>query len=305
MSEDSDFVGEREQSYEISQIEDKSVVIARRLVRYILAYAESQNTIMNRERLSKALRDFYKEENSKSVPFSIIFEHVNQILFDTYGYELRGISSKAKTSGNLITSGNNSNESEIVDEPQLGAKATHFILLNKLPYLKNFDEFKLEQSIDNYNEMVDQDEYLGDDMERASLNTLENKLGTDQEFAFNGITLIVLCIILFSKNNVLHQELVSYIKSFGVPIDGTDIPILKCSLDELLKTLEKKEYIVKLEETSDIEGSVVMYRIGRRTKYEFDIKSLIRLVEEVMGLSSEQSETLKADIQKTIGDAYK
>ncbi|SMN20824.1 similar to Saccharomyces cerevisiae YDR288W NSE3 Essential subunit of the Mms21-Smc5-Smc6 complex [Maudiozyma saulgeensis] len=321
MNEEADYSDSRESSNGTAAVESKIAIITIRLTRYILAHSESQNTIISRDKLLKTLRDFYKEENCRPVVFAVIFDQVNQVLSETYGYELRGIEAKSKTakgkaqdnSGSMTQGGGDPSSisgTTVTDAatPSLGAKATHFILLNKLAYLSHFENFKLDQTIGLYNDTIDQDEYIGDDMSRSNVNTLESRLGVDQEMALQGITCLFLCIILFSKNNILHQEIIVYLSKFGIPVDGTEIPIIGMSLDDFIKHIEKKEYIVKLEEkptgndnSSNMTG-ITIYRIGRRTKYEFDVSSLVKMLEQIMGITVDN--TLLEDIKKSVGNAY-
>ncbi|CCD24055.1 Smc5-Smc6 complex subunit NSE3 NDAI_0C03950 [Naumovozyma dairenensis CBS 421] len=304
MSDSEEYI---EQSATPTYGQNKTNTVAIMAVRYLLSSAESQNTIITQSKLKTVLRDIYSQQKISNIPFNKVFAEINNILGDVYGYELKGLPSKI-VNNNVTNSNNNSNKNpgnrtkEV--EEALGYRATCYILVNKMPYLKNFDEFKLLQSIRTYEDLVVDGQYVGDDVGLENLNTLENKLSVDQDLVFKGLLSVILCIVLFSKNNILHQELLSALEKFGVPTDGTKIPILKWSIDDLMKNLEKKEYLVKLEEKSDIEGSLILYRIGRRTQAEFGLDSLLMLVQEIMNLDGPEAEGLKEDIQKSIGDAY-
>ncbi|CAB4254946.1 similar to Saccharomyces cerevisiae YDR288W NSE3 Essential subunit of the Mms21-Smc5-Smc6 complex [Maudiozyma barnettii] len=318
MNEEAVYSDSGESSNGPTAIDVKLSIVTIRLTRFILAHSVSQNTIISRDKLLKTLRELYKEENCRPVGFATIFEQVNQMLSDTYGYEFRGIEAKSKTNkvkahdnnGSGTQVGGESAMTSVTDtaSASLGAKATHFILLNKLLYMSHFENFKLDQTIALYNDTIDQDEYVGDDMSRGNVNTLESRLGVDQEMALQGITCLFICIILFSNNNILHQEIIVYLNKFGIPVDGTEIPIIGMSLDDFIKHIEKKEYIVRLEEKptgNDAASNTVgitLYRIGRRTKYEFDVSSLVQMLEQMMGITVDS--TLLEDIKKSVADAY-
>ena len=273
--------------------QSRNLNVARRAVRFVLANTESQNTIISRARLQNAIRDAAVEEHSQKSNFFQVYQDINAILGDVFGYELRGILSRnANSSGGIA-----------MDESE-GSKAQSFILLNKMRYIAGFEEFKVAQQSQSFNDMIINGAYIGAEMDTPSNFTLKNKLSTDQDMVFKGILSVVLCIVLFSKNNILHQELLKGLGKFGIPTDGSHINILNYSIDDLLKILERKEYISKLEEKSDIEGDVVMYRVGRRTKAEFDLDALVNLVRTLLGLPEDQLPDLKGDIAKSIGDSY-
>lgn len=278
---------------------NKTTLVARKVVRFILSNIESQNTILSRNRLQNVIREVSQQENCVRVSFTLLFDEINKILRDVYGYELRGL--PPRFSGSTVAS--SAGQTTGLDE-QSNAKAQHFIVLNDMPFIASLDNFKLGQSVKTYEELIVNGEYVGDDMSFESENTVNTKLNVDQDLALKGLLSVILCIILFSKNNILQGELTKYLEAFGVPIDGSKIPILKLSIEELLKLLDRLEYIVKLEEKSDMEGDTVSYRIGRRTQAEFELDSLVTLVQEVMGLSEGQYSTLKEDIEKSIADSY-
>ncbi|EHN03018.1 Nse3p [Saccharomyces cerevisiae x Saccharomyces kudriavzevii VIN7] len=255
--------------------------VARKAVRYVLSRAESQNSIITRNKLLSVIHDTAQEENAAKLSFGVMFMDINAILDNVYGFQLIGLPSKNNISTGGNSSNNNTNKS--IDEP-LGHRAQRFILLNNAPYLKNLDDFKLLQSVRTYDQLIVNGEYVGDDIGLESTNTLESKLSTDQDLVYKGVLSVVLCVIFFSKNNILHQELIKYLETFGIPSDGSKIPILNTPIEDLIKTLEKREYIAKLEEKSDTDGEVISYRIGRRTQAEFGLKSLEVLVQEIMGL---------------------
>ncbi|CAI4058760.1 hypothetical protein SKDZ_04G4880 [Saccharomyces kudriavzevii ZP591] len=275
--------------------------VARKAVRYVLSRAESQNSIITRNKLLSVIHDTAQEENAAKLSFGVMFMDINAILDNVYGFQLIGLPSKNNISTGGNSSNNNTNKS--IDEP-LGHRAQRFILLNNAPYLKNLDDFKLLQSVRTYDQLIVNGEYVGDDIGLESTNTLESKLSTDQDLVYKGVLSVVLCVIFFSKNNILHQELIKYLETFGIPSDGSKIPILNTPIEDLIKTLEKREYIAKLEEKSDTDGEVISYRIGRRTQAEFGLKSLEVLVQEIMGLEEDQSKSLHDDIVKSIGDSY-
>ena len=232
-----------------------------------------------------------------------IRDSINAILWNVYGFQLQGLQSKNNMNIGNNSGNNNNNTNKSMTEP-MGHRAQKFILLNNVPYSKVFEDFKLLRSARTYEELVVNGEYIGDDIGLESSNTLESKLSTDQDLVYKGVLSVILCIIFFSKNNILHQELIKFLEAFGIPSDGSKISILNITIEDLIKTFERREYIVKLEEKSDTVGEVISYRIGRRTQAEFGLGSLEILVQEIMGLEKDQSKSLYDDIIKSIGDSY-
>lgn len=311
-------VNEDEYQEESSMGSDKVTIVAMRLTRFVLSQCESQNTIITRDKLVQNFREFNKEENSKGVTFDKAYTKMNDILSDTFGYNIVSIDPKKtnKPGKKEINKPDNKNPEGKVNKTEdskpnkLGSRGTHFILLNVLPYMKYFEQFKMDQSIMLYNETIDQEEYIGGDMDESSRNVLENRFSSDQIQVQRGLTCLFICIILLSKNNILHQEMTMHLSRFGIPTDGTHIPIIDMSLEELTKILDKKEYIMKLEERSQGDNSgnangnaITIYRIGRRTKHEFTVDALVHMVEETMGIQAD--DTLRKEIEKTVGDSYK
>ncbi|CAL9734556.1 non-structural maintenance of chromosome element 3 [Monosporozyma servazzii] len=275
----------------------KIVVVARSAIRFLLSQAEASNTVITRSKLQSVIKDISRKENCSRFPFKEMYDVINMILMDIYGYYLHALpprSTGQRNQTNPVTS----------TEENPSHRSDHFILLKKLPAAHNFDKFKSIQNSSVYGETIVNEEYVGDDMSLPSNSTLGNRLGVDQDMVMQGLLGVTLTIILFSKNNILHQELMNKLKSFGIPIDGTRIPILNLTIDEFLKVIERGEYIVKLAEKSDLEEESIVYSVGRRTQAEFPLESLTGMVREITGLDSQQAPTLMEDIQLSIGDAY-
>ncbi|GAV56148.1 hypothetical protein ZYGR_0BA00540 [Zygosaccharomyces rouxii] len=284
--------------------DDKTVVVSRKVVRFILSNCESQNTIIAKGRLQNVAKEYANQENCTRIPFSTLLSEVNSILEDIYGYNLVGLPPKAGT--NMVASqnvGNNTSNANINNkDDKSGTKASRFILLNTMKNISELDEVLLDQSASLYKDVLRDENYVQENFNSSS--TVGNTLSTHQDLIFKGLLTVVICIIVFSKNNILQQELFQYLESYGVPTDGSKIPILNWNIDEFVKTLDKREYVVRMEQNSDIEGNITSYRIGRRTQQEFDIDALVEMMRQVLGLDANQNPHLKEDIKKNIGDSY-
>ncbi|CCK70997.1 Smc5-Smc6 complex subunit NSE3 KNAG_0F03350 [Huiozyma naganishii CBS 8797] len=271
---------------------DKIALTARKVVRFLLSNAEASNGIVTKSRLQVVVRTVSEQlNNDRKIPMRVIIEHVNGILWDVYGFRLLGIPPRGESS---------------TAQPALAdpSKADHFLLVNKLPWRKHFDEFKLSQVSSTYDKLIVDGEYVGGEMSLSDATAAGTKLGVDEDLVCKGLTAVALSIILFSRNNIVQRELLHHLSEFGIPIDGTRIPILEWSIDEFLRWLERREYVVRAQDKTDLEGSSTLYRTGRRTQTEFPLPSLVQLVRETMALTPEQAATLEDDIRQSVADAY-
>lgn len=285
-------------------IDDKTTLVARKVVRFILSSCESQNTIVAKGRLQNAAKEYAHQENCARIPFNTLISEVNNILEDIYGYNLVGLPPKlgANVGASQNTGTNNSNPNGNHKDEKSVTKASRFILLNTMRNVPELDDLLLDQSSSLYRSVLLDENYTQENLN--SSGTVGNTLGTQQDLVFKGLLTVVICIVVFSKNNILQQELFQYLESYGVPTDGSKIPILNWTIDEFVKTLDRREYVVRTEQNSDVEGNITSYRIGRRTQQAFDLDALVEMMRQVLGLDANQNPLLKEDIKKNIGDAY-
>lgn len=284
--------------------DDKTVVVSRKVVRFILSNCESQNTIIARGRLQNVAKEYANQENCTRIPFSTLLSEVNNILEDIYGYKLIGLPPKVGTNmGPSQNVGNStSNTSDNNKDDKTTTKASRFILLNVMKSIPELDETLLDQSSSLYKSVLGDENGVQENLN--SSDTVGSTLSTHHDLVFKGLLTVVICIIVFSRNNILQQELFQFLESYGVPTDGSKIPILNWNIDEFIKTLDRKEYVVKIEQNSDVEGNITSYRIGRRTQWEFGIDALVEMMRQVLELDASQIPQLKEDIKKNIGDSY-
>lgn len=268
----------------------KIIQVSQQVVRFIMSNLQGQNSIISKVRLQNVIKDCNKRENNRPTSFKVLFEQINLILDDVYGYQLSGIPPR------------NLNKNK---EFKLDHRADQFILLNKLDVCARLNQFQLDFGDQLYESMVIEEEYMGQDNMLNMDNVINNNLGNERELCMRGVLTVVLCVILFSKNSILQEELYKFLEQFGIPTDGNKIPILETTLPELLKTLERKEYIQRQVENTRLEVETVLYSVGRRTQWEFNVHSLTQLVMQVMAVEdSASSAQWQQDIQQTVGDAY-
>ncbi|ODV59324.1 Smc5-Smc6 complex subunit NSE3 ASCRUDRAFT_24483, partial [Ascoidea rubescens DSM 1968] len=109
------------------------------------------------------------------------------------------------------------------------------------------------------------------------------------ELIYNGYVLLIVSIVSLSNNNMNQTELVELLKKhFGIEglsstIEGLNLNNSDVTLEDLLKALEKNEYLFKSVIRDDMD-EVIEYSIGRRAKAEFPKESMVELVRFVYGL---------------------
>lgn len=274
-----------------SQVDNGKIAqVAQNVVRFIMSNLQGQNSIVSKVRLQNVIKECNRRENNRPTSFKVLFEQINAILDDVYGYQLCGIPPR------------NLNKSK---EYKLDYRADQFILLNKLPLCTRFNRFQLAFSDQLYDFTIIDEEYIVEDNVLSVDNVMNNNMSNERELCFKGVLTVILCIVLFSKNSILQEELFSFLEQFGIPTDGNKIPILDWTLVELLKVLERKEYIQSQVENTALDLETVLYSIGRRTQWEFNIQSLTQLVMQVMAVDGmADAQQWQLDIQRTVGDAY-
>ncbi|QLQ80992.1 hypothetical protein HG537_0E03470 [Torulaspora globosa] len=264
----------------------KITLVAGKLVRFIMSVAESQNTTISRGRLQKRAKEICEKEECGSVPFKEVLKKADRMLDDIYGYELKSLPPRSGT------------------QDHTASKAQHYILLDKKKPIATLDELVFSHQVTNYMRTIQDGEYIGGKLNYETTNTLANRVGCDADIALKGLLCVVLCIVLFSKNHILQQELCEQLQTFGVPTDGSNIPIINMTFQDLLRLFEKQEYLIKEVERSGPELEVEIYRIGRRTQVEFPLESLVQLVMELIDVTDDQVPNLTQDIQRNIADSY-
>lgn len=287
-------MGPRDELQDTNGTPNKTTLVAAKLVRFILSVAESQNTTISRGRLQKRAKEVSEKEECGSVSFNEVLKEANRMLGDIYGYELKSLPPRSV----------NLSGRQAATQDQPASKPQHYILLDKKKPIPALEQLIFSQQVNNYEQTIQDGQYIGGRLNYETTNTLANELGCDADIALKGLLCIVLCVVLFSKNHVLQQELSEHLESFGVPTDGSSIPIVNLSFQDLLRLFEKQEYLTKQVERSGPDLEVEIYRIGRRTQAEFPLESLLHLVMELMSVTDDQAPNLRQDIERNIADSY-
>lgn len=294
---------------------EKLRAVAKHVVRHVLSLSESQSTIISRAKLSTLIREV-SAENNRVARFNVVYNEMNALLLDTFGYRLWGLPSKSQknpktkrkpgASSRDLTPETANVDLENTALPDLGDKAQFFMLVSSLSTApRPFRELLMQEGSSLYEKRIVDESYIGDDPTLLPRDAYEVAVSTDQDLVARGLTSVVLTLVLFSRNNILHQELIQNMQKFGVSGEGQSIPVLNLTLSEFLKALVKREYLQQLEEhSSDGAQDVIFYRLGRRAQVEFDKKSLLTMCCEIMQVDAVQLPNLEKSIEMSIGDAY-
>lgn len=289
------------------EINSKLFNVACRTVGYVLSVSEQGSSVISRGKLQKAVKTYATAENLSRCPLADLLVVVNEQLNVVFGYELIGISDlKQSTSSTKLEP-----QQKLGKDKNLKSKdINYFVLINKLKPLKVLEEFKMQQATEDYIKHISEpyeaemDGESNDEDELALNNTIKSQFDTRENLIMKGILSVVLCVILFSRNNALEADLYQQLQKFGIPENGT-VPILDISMDDVLKTFINQQYVEKLEQSAETGGVVVTYHIGRRTRYEFDFDSLVSLIKDIMDLDASKDERLTRDIKRALADSYK
>lgn len=290
------------------EINSKLYKVAYRTVGYVLSVAEQGHTLISRGKLQKTVKLYATAENMTRCPLSDLIVIINEQLDTIYGYELIGISDLKQITSNV--------KYEHAQKPDKSVKSkdiNYFILVNNLKPLKILENFKMQQATEDYIKHIAEPSETGMDAgsdEENILginNTIKSQYDTRESLILKGVLSVVLCIILFQRNNVLEIDLYQQLQKFGIPENGT-VPILDLSMDDILRAFINQQYVKKLEQSSgggENDGVVVTYHIGKRTRYEFNFDSLVNLIKNIMDLDASKDERLARDIKKALADSYK
>ena len=298
-----------EQSPEINSKLDN---VAYRLVGFILSSTEQGNSVLGRAKLQKAIKQYASNENVVRCPMSDVLLKVNQILDDTYGFELIGVSTN-KTTSQADQSGR-STPIAIADSTKSikSSDINYFVLRNKLKPITAVENFKIELAKEAYEtflskELGENEDYNSDGENIIPQSQINATLSSDYEIkdslVLKGILSVMLCIILFSKNNLLERDLYEELKNFGIS-ENNPIPLLDMSIDSVLRIFVNQQYIDKRDQNTETGNVITTYHIGRRTKYEFDFDSVVLLVKEIMDIDVTKEERLKRDVKRALADSY-
>lgn len=276
--------------------DSKLASVAKIMVRGILSYTENQNTIIPRSRLTQLLKDAKKINNSKDTLQNTL-EAVNTILEYVYGMHLVEIpsniaklnSTNAATATGMSSNNSTSDPGNANTDHKKGT-ATHFILLDCLPESLQLENLVELQNSCQYDNAILNGQYITRDMETH--NTTSPTLSTEQELTLQGLTCICMCFTAFSNNRVLEEELSKFLQNFGVPTDGTPIPIIDMPIDDLFIWFTKKEYLAKSQEDSETEGTVTAYQMGRRALLEFTPENIAKMAKDLLNQDDVQEQLL-------------
>lgn len=127
-------------------------------------------------------------------------------------------------------------------------------------------------------------------------------LSTEYDLMFRGLALAIVMVIIVSNNHVTQEELFRVLhNSFG--FDTTEpLKIINLTLIDLLKQLDKQEYVNRIVTRTDTE-EVAEYTAGRRGLMEMDKEAFTDLT-RILYDENEQRDEFTKLIDATVGAAY-
>ncbi|AAS50246.1 AAL120Cp [Eremothecium gossypii ATCC 10895] len=278
------------------------------VVRFVLSQCESQvrSTVLTKTRFTNAARDIAAAENITTTKYAKIFDEANAVLEEVYGFRLVGIpnkksaSNKASRTGDAEAADGDPGSTPITD---LGFKGDRFILCSTIKAPPAYMQMVLDQSRQLYVKRLGSGQY---EPGTETDHTLTSQFDTDQILALQGIMAVVICIILFSKNNALEQELLTHLAKFGIPTDGYAVPIINMRIQDVLSYMVRLEYIQRTAPAASETGALdsIFYSVDRRTQVEFPQESLVEMCQRLLGLEQTAVQSLRESIALSIGDAY-
>lgn len=293
-----------------TQVNHALETVGNLMVRFVLAQCESQtgNTVITRSKMLQKLKEIIDEEKVKSIPFSTVYGYVDDKLNEIFEYHLFGVLAK-KTDKRSFSQTQDEGTPDEANNSVEDAKArgNHFILVRSgmeaIP--QRYHKFILDHASAIYRKTVHQVTYIGKEYSASSNPTLDNEIGNNTELALKGIIAITICIVIFSKNNILETELSDQHGKFGISTEGHDIPIIDMNHKDLLNLLVRNNYLTRtVEKAADLGQELAIYSIGKRTLVEFPKESLTKMCQEMLDLDDSQLELIENTVNVLAGDAY-
>lgn len=315
----------------VPKYNDAVVKMANKMVRGVFSL-EYKKQIINRNNLQRIV---WETESFRQIGFDLVFEKCQEILEEVFGMKLMilptqefKISGKRKFGTNVATNEDNrknkssnkeandqltsinENESTRKKNTRSSKSSGSYILISTLSETQKLllNEF-FERSAIKYFDNVHED--------MKTLDDKQNLPFTDSNLVSNSLIIIIVSIVALSSNNMNEKELLQYLSNhFGIKEDtklpnvynisggGTSLPGEKITMSEFLRIMEKQEYLNKVVEKSD-DLTLIEYSLGRRAKTEFPKESLVKFVQQMFGLTTqEQNAKLLSQIELSLGSSY-
>lgn len=265
-----------------SQLHNK---IAVKAVRVMLALNDS-NTVISRAALQKHAWDGVPMSQA---PFDKVFALANEKLVDIYGYRATPLVSKSSTTTTK--------------------KPDQYVLANVMD--QSYAKFQMENQWMPKSALLFQSELNQQRHDYRNNKQVNPSLKSEEELVLDGVAIVVVSIIMVSNNHINETELFDILdKSFGIN-DTDTLPVVNVSRTELMKLLDRYEYVNKVETgAKDSSDKVTEYTVGRRALVELDRDSITELMKIIYGESGDDEEEtqpnpfmaqVRATIEPTFG----
>ncbi|CCH45228.1 Non-structural maintenance of chromosome element 3 [Wickerhamomyces ciferrii] len=236
-------------------------------------------------------RHAWEDVSFAKVNFNSALKQANDLLEDTFGLSISELPVKAGK--------NNSDSSKKKDnKPQ---SSQQYVLTNKIvdPYAR----FQLESQWLSKANSLFQSELMEERHDYRNNKETYPTLTTDKNLVSNGLTLMIISIIMVSNNHISEGELLTILnENFGIntntPLEILNIPIL-----DFFKILDKQEYLIRSSLKSDNE-EIVEYSIGRRSKIEFNKESFVEFARIIYNEGDDESDEFLNRVYATIDSTF-
>lgn len=223
-------------------------------------------------------------DQGPKIKFDSLFARADSILQDTYGYKFMEMPAK-KSKGKVIKSGKKM-----------------WVLVNTMK--DNYLRFQQEVQWLRTSAELFGSELMDEAHDYRNSREAHPHMGTEEELMLRGLALAIVMIIVVSGNHMTEEELLRVLQnSFGMDVTAP-IKVLNITPVELLKQLDRQEYVNRTELRSDTEVTTE-YNVGRRGISEVDREAFTELTQILYDESEEGPEFTKlvnATIQATYGD---
>lgn len=288
----------------------------------------NKNQTLNKNLIAKILEA--ENEKGSGLQFKkFVLPILNQIFDEIFNYKIIELPSKKSKLSQNPKSTNNINNKKESDSTIKNVSSDDFILINNLPpslralnysFMAEYTEpiGKSLKAMDKPKQNSNNTNIYGENLPRPTINIVEN-----------GITLLIICIILLHNNNILQSDLILILKTkFGLTFKENEIVSIlgNQTLNEFLTMLNKQDYIdrslITNASNSNTNGNnnsnlsrsinsknfkyddnMLIIKLGRRCFVEWGIEEFVGLFRQLM--QDQWTEQLQESVIFTVNSVWK
>lgn len=326
-SDSSEISNKRNKFTYLSGKNDVANKIAIATARVIIGLS-NKNQTLNKNIIAKILEA--ENEKGSGLQFKkFILPILDQIFANIFSYKIVELpSKKSKLSQQNLVSINNKNNKKESNSVIKNIPSDDFILINNLPpslralnysFMAEYTQpiGKSLKAMDKPKQNSNDTNIYGENLPRPTVNIIED-----------GITLLIICIILLHNNNILQSDLILILKTkFGLTFKENEIVSIlgNQTLNEFLTMLNKRDYIDRSLITNDpnnnnnsnsnnlsrsinsktlkYDDNMLIVKLGRRCFVEWGIEEFVGLFRQLM--QDQWTEQLQECVLFTVNSVWK